>query len=100
MVEVCHPLPEYFPEKSTQSEHPVGPKFKIGQSVKSFLDRATPVSHPRLDIADVQMYMDLFRIKCHNKSRQRRNLAKLVQDWEILQLEVSSLHDSVFNKVD
>ena len=35
--------------------------------------------------------MDLFRIKCHNKSRQRRNLANLVQEWENLQLDVCPL---------
>jgi N-alpha-acetyltransferase 35, NatC auxiliary subunit len=34
--------------------------------------------------------MDLFRIKCHNKSRQRRNLSNIVQELESLQLEVIS----------
>ena len=35
------------------------------------------------------MYMDLFRIKCHNKSRQRRNLSNIVQEWEEIQLDVN-----------
>jgi hypothetical protein len=45
VIDICHPQSEYFPDKSTQSEHPVGPKFKIKQFIQLFFDRATPVTH-------------------------------------------------------
>jgi hypothetical protein len=44
LIDVVHPQNEYFPEKSTQSQHPVGPKFKIKQLIESFFERATPVT--------------------------------------------------------
>ena len=43
LIDVVHPRDEYFPDKSTQSQHPVGPKFKIKQLIQSFFERATPV---------------------------------------------------------
>jgi len=76
MTEICHPPAEYRLDKSTTAHHPKSQQFKVKQLMQSFLDKATP------------MFIDLFRIKCCNKSRQRRNLAKLVQEWEGLQLEV------------
>ena len=79
LIEICHPQTEYYLDKSPEDHHPNSHKFKIQQLIQTFLDKATP------------MYMDLFRIKCHNKSRQRRNLAKLVQEWEGLQLDVTLL---------
>jgi hypothetical protein len=46
LIEICHPQPEYFPEKSTQADHPNSLKFKVAQAVKYFFDRATPVFLP------------------------------------------------------
>lgn len=44
--------------------------------------------------------MDIFRVKCHNKSRQRRNLSNLVQEWETLQLDVNSLTYLTYNQIE
>ncbi len=45
LIDISHPRNEYFPDKSTQSQHPIGPKFKIKQLIQTFFDRATPVVH-------------------------------------------------------
>jgi len=44
LIDIVHPQNEYFPDKSTQSQHPVGPKFKIKEFIESFFEQATPVT--------------------------------------------------------
>lgn len=83
MIEICQPQPEYYLDKNPQSLHPNSQKFKVQQLIQTFLDKSTP------------LFMDLFRIKCHNRSRQRRNLSKLVQEWESLQLDVFSIYSKL-----
>ena len=46
VIDICHPQSEYFPDETTQSQHPIGPKFKITQCIQTFFDRSTPVVHP------------------------------------------------------
>lgn len=46
LVDISHPQSEYLLEKSTQSQHPVSPKFKIQECIRAFLERATPVLPP------------------------------------------------------
>ena len=43
LIEICHPQNEYLPDKSTQSQHPTGPNFKIKEFIQMFLDQTAPV---------------------------------------------------------
>ena len=42
------------------------------------------------------VFVEYFRINCHNRSRQRRMLCKMVAEWEILQEEAAAV-DEVFH---
>ncbi|KAI9471887.1 MAG: Mak10 subunit, NatC N-terminal acetyltransferase-domain-containing protein [Benjaminiella poitrasii] len=42
------------------------------------------------------VFVEFFKINCHNRSRQRRILCKMVSEWEILQEEAAGV-DEVFH---
>lgn len=46
LVDVCHPQGEYFADKDSQSQHPIGPKFKIQKHIEEFYQKVTPVLAP------------------------------------------------------
>ncbi|KAI8979808.1 hypothetical protein BDF20DRAFT_532982 [Mycotypha africana] len=54
--------------------------------LKAFLDRISLV------------FIEYFKINCHNRSRQRRMLGKLIAEWEILQEEAAGV-DEVFHRL-
>ncbi|KAI8072180.1 Mak10 subunit, NatC N-terminal acetyltransferase-domain-containing protein [Gilbertella persicaria] len=53
-------------------------------TLKSFLDRVAMV------------FVEFFKINCHNRSRQQRMLRKVVSEWEILQEEAAGV-DEIFH---
>ncbi|KAI9257790.1 Mak10 subunit, NatC N-terminal acetyltransferase-domain-containing protein [Helicostylum pulchrum] len=56
------------------------------EALKTYLDRITMV------------FIEYFRINCHNRSRQRRMLCKVIAEWEILQEEAAGV-DEVFHSL-
>jgi hypothetical protein len=45
------------------------------------------------------VFVEYFKINCHNRSRQRRMLCKVVAEWEILQEEAAGV-DEVFHALE
>lgn len=56
------------------------------ETLKTYLDRIAMV------------FVEFFKINCHNRSRQRRMLCKVVAEWEILQEEAAGV-DEVFHNL-
>ncbi|KAL7317714.1 N-alpha-acetyltransferase, non-catalitic subunit, variant 2 [Mucor circinelloides] len=56
-------------------------------TLKTYLDRISMV------------FVEYFKINCHNRSRQRRMLCKVVAEWEILQEEAAGV-DEVFHALE
>ncbi|KAI8643537.1 Mak10 subunit, NatC N-terminal acetyltransferase-domain-containing protein [Parasitella parasitica] len=56
-------------------------------TLKAYLDRISVV------------FVEYFKINCHNRSRQRRMLCKVVAEWEILQEEAAGV-DEVFHALE
>ncbi|KAL4214340.1 Mak10 subunit, NatC N-terminal acetyltransferase-domain-containing protein [Rhizopus microsporus] len=52
------------------------------QILKTFLDRISMV------------FLELFRINCHNRSRQRRLLCKMVGEWQVLEEEAANIDET------
>lgn len=44
----------------------------------------------------LKVFVEYFRINCHNRSRQRRMLCKVILEWEILQEEAAGV-DELFH---
>ncbi|KAI8885702.1 Mak10-domain-containing protein [Backusella circina FSU 941] len=44
------------------------------------------------------VFLECFRIQCHNRSRQRRMLCKVVGEWEVLQEEAAAI-DEIFHEL-
>ncbi|KAJ8652271.1 hypothetical protein O0I10_012127 [Lichtheimia ornata] len=44
-------------------------------------------------------FVDLFKIQCHNRSRQRRILSKLLPEWEMLQEEATVVDNMIHKAV-
>lgn len=73
--EVTGRRPELFDEKLAQVESPNDRRFRINRLVSGMLTRLEPP------------FFDLFKVLCHNPGRQRRNLCKILIDFDILQAE-------------
>src|SRR5271169_5461572 len=60
LIDVCHPQPEYFNAKGTQSQHPIAPKFKIQKQIEEFYHRVTPVllSRSSIDCRYIWIYFE------------------------------------------
>ena len=43
LIDISHPQSEYLLDKSTQSKHPMSPKFKVQECIRAFLERTTVV---------------------------------------------------------
>ncbi|KAG1468031.1 hypothetical protein G6F56_004071 [Rhizopus delemar] len=77
--------PEYWLSSSYKGKLP--PKTNLEhflhahEMLKTFLERISMV------------FLELFRINCHNRSRQRRTLCKMVSEWQILEEEAASIDD-------
>ncbi|CEP10292.1 hypothetical protein [Parasitella parasitica] len=56
-------------------------------TLKAYLERISMV------------FVEYFKINCHNRSRQRRMLCKVVTEWEILQEEAAGV-DEVFHALE
>ncbi|GET04336.1 N-alpha-acetyltransferase 35, NatC auxiliary subunit [Rhizophagus clarus] len=54
-------------------------KSEISKLVHNFVD------------STVKPLTDLYRILCHNRSRQRRNMCKVLTDWDLLQEEAKHI---------
>ncbi|CAI2175218.1 15106_t:CDS:10 [Funneliformis geosporum] len=52
---------------------------KISKLIHNFVD------------STVKPLTDLYRILCHNRSRQRRNMCKVLNDWDLLQEEAEHI---------
>lgn len=62
-------------------------KYCIFNSINNFIRTATPI------------YINIYRIMCHNLSRQHRNFCKLILDLEFLQTEARNIRQWFFKKV-
>ncbi|CAG8529627.1 24206_t:CDS:10 [Dentiscutata erythropus] len=54
-------------------------KYKISKLIHTFVD------------STMKPLTDYYRILCHNRSRQRRNMCKVLADWDLLQEESEHL---------
>ncbi|KAI7907062.1 uncharacterized protein BX663DRAFT_126645 [Cokeromyces recurvatus] len=75
-----------YPLKSSAIPFNINPAeyMNAHDILKAHLDRISMV------------FVELFRVNCHNRSRQRRILCKIVNEWEILQEEAAGV-DEVFH---
>ncbi|CCG80564.1 putative Amino-acid N-acetyltransferase subunit Mak10 [Taphrina deformans PYCC 5710] len=74
---------DLFDMKFTAVELPGDKRFKINEIVTNTL--------ARLELP----YLDYFKILCHNPGRQRRNLCKILTDFDILQAESEEADQSL-----
>ncbi|CAG8513798.1 12767_t:CDS:10 [Ambispora leptoticha] len=84
VTEISNPPYVYFASRSDTDKPTNGAivdetKAKISHLVNKFLESA------------VKPLTDIFRILCHNRSRQRRNMCKVLTDWDLLQEEAEHI---------
>ncbi|CAG8530810.1 20672_t:CDS:10, partial [Racocetra persica] len=80
VTELTNPPYIYFASKNemdvlSNGEHIDETKYKISRLTHTFVD------------STMKPLTDYFRILCHNRSRQRRNMCKVLADWDLLQEE-------------
>ncbi|CAG8633316.1 6278_t:CDS:10, partial [Acaulospora morrowiae] len=78
VTELTNPPYIYFASKSEvgtsiNGSHIDANRAKISKLIHNFVDSAA------------KPLTDYFRILCHNRSRQRRNMCKVIADWDLLQ---------------
>ncbi|OLL24006.1 Long chain acyl-CoA synthetase 6, peroxisomal [Neolecta irregularis DAH-3] len=78
ILELCAPRSELFDPSNLVAEAPTSKEFKIARIMQGFLERTSPIIY------------DYMRVLCYNRPRQRRNLGKILGDWEILHAEASA----------
>lgn len=70
---ICGPRKELFSLQHAEVEMPTDARFQINRIVSDML--------ARLELP----YLDYYKILCHNPGRQRRNLCKILTDFDVLQ---------------
>ncbi|PKC15017.1 Mak10-domain-containing protein [Rhizophagus irregularis] len=85
VTELTNPPYVYFAPKidinaSSKDDRIDENRSEISKLVHNFVD------------STVKPLTDLYRILCHNRSRQRRNMCKVLTDWDLLQEEASAEH--------
>ncbi|KAI8989386.1 Mak10 subunit, NatC N-terminal acetyltransferase-domain-containing protein [Pilobolus umbonatus] len=61
--------------------------MRAHKELDSFLERAS------------MAFVEIFKINCHNRPRQRRMLCKIVGEWELIQAEAADV-DEIFSKLN
>ncbi|CAG8537610.1 13125_t:CDS:10 [Ambispora gerdemannii] len=84
VTEISNPPYIYFASKPDTDKPTNGTivdetRAKIPQLVNKFLE------------SSIKPLTDIFRILCHNRSRQRRNMCKVLTDWDLLQEEAEHI---------
>lgn len=73
--EICGQRLDLFDRGHSKVETPNDRRFKINQIVSEILNRIDP------------QFLDYYKVLCHNPGRQRRNLCKILVDFDVLQAE-------------